>query len=326
MRGRDRRRCTLSRAPEFRDVAPAFDPSGNYLYFLSYRAFDPVYDSLYFDLGFPKAVRPYLVTLRADLPSPFLRRAAAASGAGRGRRRRGAKDNGATHATAGAEVRIDLDGIERPHPAVPRARGRATRRSPASRARCCSCSLARRGQPRRATGRRAAARAEGHARGLGPGRAQARHARSTGCRRSSRLSATDRRSCTRRQPAAGGEGGREAADGADDERPGRKSGWVDLDRVRVAVDPGEEWRQMFREAWRLQRDHFWVEDMSGVDWDEVRDRYLPLVDQVATPGASSPTCMWEMQGELGTSHAYEMGGDYRRAAAVRHGLPRRRPL
>ena len=58
--------------PEFRDVHPSWDPDGKFLYFLSYRVFDPVYDSLYFDLGFPRAIRPYLVTLSAEEPSPFV--------------------------------------------------------------------------------------------------------------------------------------------------------------------------------------------------------------------------------------------------------------
>ncbi|MCC7138288.1 MAG: PDZ domain-containing protein, partial [Planctomycetes bacterium] len=90
----------------------------------------------------------------------------------------------------------------------------------------------------------------------------------------------------------------------------RESGWVDLDRLRVSVVPGLEWRQMFREAWRLQRDQFWTPDMSGIDWRAVHDRYLPLVDRAATRGEFSDV-LWEMQGELGTSHCYEMGGDYR---------------
>ena len=38
---------------------------------------------------------------------------------------------------------------------------------------------------------------------------------------------------------------------------------VDLDRVRVEVDPPAEWRQMYDEAWRLMRDHFWRADMGG---------------------------------------------------------------
>jgi tricorn protease len=67
---------------------------------------------------------------------------------------------------------------------------------------------------------------------------------------------------------------------------------------------------MYREAWRLQRDHFWTETMSGVEWEKVYQRYLPLLERVAVRSEFSDL-MWEMQGELGTSHAYEFGGDYR---------------
>ncbi|MGE5224900.1 MAG: S41 family peptidase, partial [Omnitrophica WOR_2 bacterium] len=97
-----------------------------------------------------------------------------------------------------------------------------------------------------------------------------------------------------------------------DHRPGRKSGWIDLERVRVMVQPGAEWRQMFREAWRLQRDHFWNPEMSDINWLAIYNCYSPLVDRVASRSEFSDL-MWELQGELGTSHCYEMGGDYRPA-------------
>ena len=58
--------------PEFNDFAPAWDPAGKYLYFLSYREFNPVYDALHFDLGFPTAMRPLLVTLQKTLGNPFV--------------------------------------------------------------------------------------------------------------------------------------------------------------------------------------------------------------------------------------------------------------
>jgi tricorn protease len=54
------------------DMQPAFDPEGKYLYFLSARDFDPVQDNLHFDMGFPKGVRPYLITLKRDERSPFM--------------------------------------------------------------------------------------------------------------------------------------------------------------------------------------------------------------------------------------------------------------
>ena len=73
---------------------------------------------------------------------------------------------------------------------------------------------------------------------------------------------------------------------------------------RCAYDPPAQWRQMMAETWRLMRDHFWIEDMGGVDWDDVLERYLPLVDRIATRDDLSEV-LWEMIGELGSSHAYE---------------------
>ncbi|MGH8801310.1 MAG: S41 family peptidase, partial [Casimicrobiaceae bacterium] len=99
------------------------------------------------------------------------------------------------------------------------------------------------------------------------------------------------------------------------DEPSRRSGWLDLGRVRVSVDPRREWAQMLREVWRLQRDQFWVADMSGIDWEAVYQRYAPLLPRVATRGELSDL-IWELQGELGTSHAYEIGGDHRRPPQV----------
>ena len=55
----------------FDDHSPVFTKDGKYLAFLSNRTFDPVYDGQLFDLGFLPGIRPYLVTLAADTPSPF---------------------------------------------------------------------------------------------------------------------------------------------------------------------------------------------------------------------------------------------------------------
>ena len=76
----------------------------------------------------------------------------------------------------------------------------------------------------------------------------------------------------------------------------------------VRVDPKGEWKQMFEEAWRLQRDFFWREDMNGVDWAGMRDRYRPLVDRVGSR-AELNDVIGEMMSELRNSHAYVSGGD-----------------
>lgn len=89
----------------------------------------------------------------------------------------------------------------------------------------------------------------------------------------------------------------------------KKDGWIDLDRIKIKHNPVQEWKQMYKEAWILQREHFWVSDMSKIDWVSVYKKYLPLLDIIKTRSDFSDL-IWEMQGELGTSHAYEMGGDY----------------
>jgi tricorn protease len=83
--------------------------------------------------------------------------------------------------------------------------------------------------------------------------------------------------------------------------PGGEVVSVDLDRIRVTVEPPAEWTQMYHEAWRLMRDNFWRADMDGVDWAAMRDRYRPLLDRIAS---ADDLCdlLWELQGEIGTSH------------------------
>src|SRR5690606_31915977 len=51
-------------------------------------------------------------------------------------------------------------------------------------------------------------------------------------------------------------------------------------------------------------------DLSSVDWPEVYERYLPILSKVSTRAEFSDLA-WEVQGELGTSHAYEIGGDFK---------------
>ena len=103
------------------------------------------------------------------------------------------------------------------------------------------------------------------------------------------------------------------------DRPGRESGWLDLHRIKVSVQPAAEWKQMFHEAWRLQREHFWTEDMSGIDWDAIYAQYAPLVERVSSRSELSDL-FWELQGELNTSHAYEQGGEYRHGPHYRQGF------
>ncbi len=83
---------------------------------------------------------------------------------------------------------------------------------------------------------------------------------------------------------------------------------VSVADVVVELDPGEEWRQIFLEGWRLMRDFTWEEGLGGLDWAAVRDRYASLLPRIATRGDLTDL-MGEVIGELATSHTYLWGGD-----------------
>lgn len=85
---------------------------------------------------------------------------------------------------------------------------------------------------------------------------------------------------------------------------------VSLGDWSFPIDPRQEWRQMFLEAWRLERDYFYDPGMHGVDWKAVRERYLPLVDRVTSREELS-SIFEDMIGELSALHMYVFGGDFR---------------
>ena len=292
---------------DFRDVRPSFDPDGRYLYFLSWRVFDPVYDSHYFDLGFPRGMRPCLVTLRKDEVSPFdaaNRKPRAPSGDdGDDDRDDDKRDD------KSPKIEIDWDGIAQRVVAFPVPEGLYGRIFGLSNGDVAYSVFPALGSLDRHPDDDEEPDADGEIEiwEFERDRAElvvddvtdfdvAQNASVLAVRSGSRLRVVHASFRIDRKPER--------------DEPGRESGWVELERMRVAVHPPGEWTQMFLEAWRLQRDHFWTEDMSGVDWEGVRDRYLPLVDRVASRAEFSDL-LWEMQGELGTSHCYELGGDYR---------------
>jgi tricorn protease len=88
---------------------------------------------------------------------------------------------------------------------------------------------------------------------------------------------------------------------------------VDLKGWTFALDPREEFRQMFVEAWRLERDYFYDRNMHGVDWPAMRDKYLPLVARVTDRGELSDL-LAQMVGELSALHIFVYGGEQRKGA------------
>ena len=328
--------------PVLLDTAPAFDPTGRYLYFISYRDFDPVYDSLQFDLNFPRAARPCLITLRADLPSPFIPTpqksdakedskpkkswrteptdAAPADPAqlgavGQGTAATSEENPTDTGKKTDPVIQIDLEGITERVVAFPVPIGRygqirGIKNKALFTVYPIEGSLGQTWEPNRVPPARARLEVYDFE--------EQSHDTFIDGITNFDVSRDGRmliyRTGNRLRVIKAGEPPKNGGSGAN-----RKSGWINLNRIRLSVTPHAEWQQMYREAWRLQRDHFWNADMSGIDWREIYARYLPLLDRIGTRGEFSDL-MWEMQGELGTSHAYEMGGDYRRSPHFHQGF------
>lgn len=85
---------------------------------------------------------------------------------------------------------------------------------------------------------------------------------------------------------------------------------VDLRSWTFSVDPREEWRQMLVEAWRLERDYFYDPNMHRVDWKEMLERHLPLVDRV-TDRHELNDLIDHLISELSALHVNASGGDRR---------------
>jgi len=82
--------------------------------------------------------------------------------------------------------------------------------------------------------------------------------------------------------------------------------------IEVPVDPRAEWKQMFMDAFRFQRDFFYDPNMHGVDWAEMRAHYLTLIEQSVTRWDIN-FVLGEFIAELNASHTYRSGGDLEQA-------------
>ncbi|MBV8298131.1 MAG: PDZ domain-containing protein [Candidatus Eremiobacteraeota bacterium] len=282
------------------DRSPAWDPEGRYLYFISSRDFHPVYDALQFELSFPEAWRPYLLTLREAEPNPFVPKPAPLH-------KHRDDDDDDDENKPKVEVVVEAEGLAQRMLAFPVDEG-AYDRIAAAKGRAIFSRFPVRG-----------IRPNEREREESDGELQAYDFEE----QRSAVLAFEIEDFTMgadgRTLVYSSHGKLRALDATDDlpeegeeEKPpqetGRRTGWLDLGRISVLVEPRAEWRQMLREAWRLQRENFWDPEMSGIDWNAVLPRYEALLQRVRTRNELSDV-IWEMQGELGTSHAYEFGGD-----------------
>ncbi len=100
-------------------------------------------------------------------------------------------------------------------------------------------------------------------------------------------------------------------------KPG--DGLLDMDAMQVWVVPREEWKQMYHEAWRIERDYFYASNFDGLNLPEAEKTYARYV-----PGIMSREDLnylfREMLGKLSTGHTFVGGGDIPAPTPVSVGL------
>ena len=267
----------------FDETSPAWDPAGNYLYFLSTREFAPQLSTAEFNFATNRNVGIYALALRRDVPHPFPAESDEVAVT-----KEGEKGKAETAKPAGEKL-IEFEGIESRVARVPveannyaglAARsghllyivspasyyGRAGEAAPSIRI----FSLKDRKESLLLDG------AGGYA-----------------------LSADGAKLLTRQ---GGGFVMLDAVAGGGARRPVSTAG-LQVDRV-----PEQEWAQIFNEVWRRYRDFFYVPNMHGFDWEAIRQRYEPQLKHVAHRSDLNYVIS-EMIAELAVQHAYIDGGD-----------------
>lgn len=269
----------------FTSWSPSFDPEGRYLWFLSNRTFEPIMGRIDQNHVFLDCARPYLVLLQDDARSPF----------------DPAADDKADNSEDDEDddtIRIDLDGIAQRIVAVPGADADNWFRLDATADGCLMLQrkelvfLKYQNVDDRTTDRDLTlvsySVADQETSELGSGLTNYH------------LSADGKHLIAR-----AGDRYTVAAVGS----PVDKGTKVDLSDVRLEVVRDQEYRQIYDEAWRIQRDWFYDKNMHGEDWQAVHDKYAPLVAHCGHRD-DLRYLIGEMISELNIGHTYIYGGDY----------------
>jgi tricorn protease len=312
---------------------PIFDPEGKYLYFLSTRDYNEVLGVYDFEFSNPMAMRVYGVTLRADTPSPFAPQSDEVAIASPDVLKQNAPQNpapktpepkspekpqpsaqktgGTTSATATAEnnepFRIDLDGIGNRTVALPIPPGNMQTLA-AAKGFVYYVSTPVTGLS-----------------GPLPGEDFAVHVFDLKERKDTVLVSGasnfalsfDGKKLLYSAPKGpgGGDDGPNGTYGIIDAAPQPSGphkpgeGELNLSGMRAEVDPLAEWKQMFSEVYRQERDYFFEPAMNGVDWAKERDKYAQLLPHLGDR-YDLTYVLGEFIGELSNSHTYVGGGDY----------------
>ncbi len=297
----------------FDESAPAWDPGGNYLFYLSSREFAPQVGGIEFNFVANRSTGIYALALRKDVKNPFPPESDEVNTPDRKKAdeqkdedKDKDKDKGKVGDTGQPKeikpIVIDFDGLADRVIRVPVA----------------------------ADNYGALAAIKGHL--IYARRGSFYYGRDAESKTELRIfSVADRKETTL---ADGVDGYALSADGSKvlvqqgpaftlhDTSPKAKDGKKTVSTANLAVDrvPANEWAQIFDEVWRRYRDFFYVDNLHGYDWEALRARYRPLLRHVAHRSDLNYV-IGEMIAELNVGHAYNSGGDWETPRRPKVALP-----
>ncbi len=287
----------------FTSWSPGFDPEGRYLWFLSNRTFTPIMDRQDQNHIFMDLAKPYLVLLKDGERSPFFEDPGLVTATVDDKKADDKKDpDGSGDAGKAAATRVDLAGLGERVLAVPGVDAGNYFRLTAT---ADGCLMLRRDEPIFSKYQTVDDRTAESDLALVAYDIEEREAKDLGAGLANYHLSADGKKMAYRAGAAYG-----VVDAGQEFKPG--DGAVDLDGVRLRVDRAQEYRQMFDEAWRIERDWFYDEGMHGVDWRKIHDKYAALVPWCGARGDLT-YLIGEMIAELNIGHTYVYGGDQQHA-------------
>jgi len=275
------------------DYTPQFDPEGKYLYFISSRDFNPTLGNFELSFTYNRMDRIYLMTLKKDTPNPFKVESdevdpTKIDEANKDDDDKEADINRTKEVKKPVNVEIDLDGISGRIAAMPVAPGDM------------------RGYIAVKNGiiylvRRNDSANRGSAVLYGFDLKKKKEVEMLTGVSQFAVTADGKKILYASGPAYGI--AKVKFDTID-----RSKGALNIRDMMSLVDPLTEWKQMFLQVWRLEKNLFYVANMHGVDWEKMLQKYLPLVGSL-THRRDLTYLIGEMIGELCIGHTYTGGGE-----------------
>jgi tricorn protease len=312
------------------DASPTFDPEGKYLFYTSDRSFDPVYGRFDNSWTYPNATRLMALPLRRDVPSPLAPRNDAEGDDAKDDAKKddAKKDDAKDAGRKGDEVKKGDGSSQAGHAATTAAAGKkdgdakdADKKDEAP----VPVTIDFDGLEARAVVLPPAAGNFGRTEAVKGKLFFHRRPRTGSSDKESPVVAYDLKEREEKTLIADADGFAASRDGSKlfvvkaqkygvvDAKPDQKlEKTMRVDEMEAPVDPKAEWKQIFADAYRFERDYFYDPNMHGVDWTKTRAQYAKLVDDAVTRWDVN-FVLGEFIGELNASHTYRGGGDEEQA-------------